>query len=313
MGEEVSSTARTRSSFAVSTLRLSRPRCSSTWVAVIRKRVVRKRMMPSPIGIATPTSCHSVVPARRADQEDADEDGQELEQLVDRVHEQHPRVEPAPLRVAGHRPFETVLTDLLGVRDRSCSSGAWGSRHVASPASAAVRRVRSATSRSATSLSIAEMTSGPAAEAVVTVTDASPSTRPTARLLEVDGLHPRHRRDPALAREPAGLGVHRVLGALPAVHLVAHERHPDDVDQRDDDVHRPRPDRHVEPVEDPGGDQDRQHPDGRDARAGGPEHRRLGGDAVDGVAQSGRRGRRGVRHHEDNPATSAWDHPAHGC
>ena len=60
IGEEVSSTARTRSSGAVSTLRPSSPRCSSICVGVIRKRVVRKRITPSATGIATPTSCHQL-------------------------------------------------------------------------------------------------------------------------------------------------------------------------------------------------------------------------------------------------------------
>ena len=58
IGVEVISTARTRSSRAVSTLRPIRPRCSSICVGVIRNVVVRNRMMPSAIGMATPKSCH---------------------------------------------------------------------------------------------------------------------------------------------------------------------------------------------------------------------------------------------------------------
>ena len=99
------------------------------------------------------------------------------------------------------------------------------SAHVASPASASVRRVRSSTSRSATGLSMALICSGPAADAVVTVTVGQPEQPVDPALLEVDGLHPRHRRDPPLPAQPAGLRVDGGVGALPAVDPVAHPRH----------------------------------------------------------------------------------------
>ena len=54
-----------------------------------------------------------------------------------------------------------------------------GCTHVASPASASVRRVRSSTNRSATGLSMSLIRSGPAAEAVVTVTNKSGEAVPT--------------------------------------------------------------------------------------------------------------------------------------
>ena len=173
-----------------------------------------------------------------AEHEDADQHREELHQLQHRVHEQHPRVEPAP----GHvRRTGAAAGASVGLERRVRLA------HVASPASASVRRVRSSTSRSATGLSIALIRSGPAAEAVVTVTDARPKARSIHALLEVDGLHPRHRRDPPLPAQPAGLRVDRRVGALPAVDPVAHLRHEPDVGARQHHQRRVDPPRHVEP------------------------------------------------------------------
>ena len=165
IGDDVSSTARTLSSWAVRTLRLSSPRWSSMCVAVIRNRVVRKRMTPRPIGIATPIACHSSPLAE---------------------------LPSTKMPISTGRNLISSLTGCTSSirasrRRHSASRGTGGADdflgrvgHVASPASASVRRVRSATSRSATSLSIALIVNGPAADAVVTVTEARPSTRPTA-------------------------------------------------------------------------------------------------------------------------------------
>ncbi len=71
--------------------------------------------------------------------------------------------------------------------------------------------------------------SGPAAEAVVTVTEARPSSwaigprcRSTVWTRLIGAIR-------ALLEQPAALGVDRVLGGLPPVHPVAPPRHDDDV------------------------------------------------------------------------------------
>ena len=123
--------------------------------------------------------------------------------------------------------------------------------HVASPSTASALIVSSSTSRRATSLSSPTISSAPAADAVVTVTVASPNSRAMRALDVVDGLDPRHRRDPALAGPPAGLGVDRGVGDLPAVDQVAPARHHGDVRrQRPGRQSDPRPPRHVEQVDD---------------------------------------------------------------
>src|SRR3954452_10075419 len=95
-----------------------------------------------------------------AEQEQGHEDGQRPEQLDERGDQQHPGVQALP-----------GLGHLLRL-----GRGNDGMRHVASPGAACAVAVRSATSASATTWSSPWMTSGPAADAVVTTTSASPSS-----------------------------------------------------------------------------------------------------------------------------------------
>ena len=138
--------------------------------------------------------------------------------------------------------------------------------HVASPASASVRRVRSSTSRSATGLSISVIVQRAGRRRGGHGHRREAEEAADRALLEVDGLHPRHGSDPSLPRQPAGLRVDGRVGALPAVDAVAHPRHPHDVGDRHDGVRRPHPDRHREPVEDPSEHQHHQ----QDQRAQSP-------------------------------------------
>ena len=110
--------------------------------------------------------------------------GQELDQLGDGVDQQHPGVEPLPV---DHRRRGRPL------RRRRAGPGGWGDRlahvpwsarcstaslaHVASPGTASARRASCSTSSRASVRSRAAISSAPAAEAVVTVTDASPNIR----------------------------------------------------------------------------------------------------------------------------------------
>ena len=145
----------------------------------------------------TPSSCHGSPPAAVPATTMHDQHRQEPDQLADRVDQQHPRVEPLPLGVPGE--------PVTGVT--------WRRPRRRPPSRSARRRAARATS-----LSRPTIASAPAADAVVTVTVASPNSRAMRALDVVDGLDPRHRRDPALPRPPAGLRVDRRVGDLPAVH-----------------------------------------------------------------------------------------------
>ena len=119
-----------------------------------------------------------------AGDEQADQHRQELDQLRDGVDQQHPGVEPLPVdhgrrgrplrrrygwaRGRGERLARvTVVRSLL---DRVLA-------HVASPGTASARRASRSTSSRASVLSRAAISSAPAADAVVTVTEASPNIR----------------------------------------------------------------------------------------------------------------------------------------
>ena len=109
------------------------------------------------------------------------------------------------------------------------------------PRTASALSVSSSTSRGRASWSSPAISSAPAAEAVVTRDRGQPE-QPRDRALDVvDGLDPRHRRDPALAGPPAGLGVDRGVGDLPAVHEVAPLRHHHDVRREDQRRAAPAP------------------------------------------------------------------------
>ena len=216
--------------------------------------------------MATPMSCHQLPVAVAAQHEDADHERQELHQLQDRVHEQHPRVEPAP-RAAARRPGgmpgrrrrrEGRVVQAASARSVSAAvSGGCSLTWRPRPRlryDGSGRRPAGRPPACRSSL----ICSGPAADAVVTVTEASPSSRPIA-LCSKSTVCTRDIGAIRRSRESQpGLGVDGRVGALPAVDPVAHPRHPDDVGDRDHGVHRPHPDRHVEPVEDLRCDQHRE-------------------------------------------------------
>ena len=148
----------------------------------------------------------------------AGDGGDEPADLADGVDEQHPGAQPPPLQLRREA-------------------------HVASPSTAAVTVVSSCTSRCAVASSSPLMCSGPAAEAVVTVTLVSPNScssgprwESTVWIREIGAI----RRSWV---EPAGLGVDRHRADLPAVHPVAPARHHGEVtggdqhgDQQGDDA-----------------------------------------------------------------------------
>ena len=177
--------------------------------------------------------------------DDRQQCGKEADQRLERVDEQHPGVEPAPA---------------VGVL-----------AHVASPVSATAAAVRASTSSWATGRSSPWMVTGPAADAVVMVTEARPEQLGDGAALEVDRLHPAERGDAALLPEPAALGVDRARRRLPTVHAVAPLRHGDGVggagdepDRADDPVRRARGGVVDEPPHDLPGEQHGEHDDGLD-------------------------------------------------
>ena len=148
-----------------------------------------------------------------------DQHRQEPDHLADRVHQQHPRVQPLPLGVAPH-----LRARLRRRVRRQVRLG-----HVASPSTASALRVSSSTSRRATSLSSPAISQCAGRRGGGHGHRGQPEQPRDRALGVVDGLDPRHRRDPALPRPPAGLGVDRGVGHLPAVHQVAPLRHDRDV------------------------------------------------------------------------------------
>ena len=158
------------------------------------------------------------------DDEDRQEGGERPYEGLDGMDQEHPLVEPLP------------LSPLLGTRRARRAGRRFG--HVASPFSATAAVVRLSTSCRATSRSspsILQRSGGRRRRHRHARQTEQLGDGPT---FEVNGLHPRERRDPALLVEPTGLRVDRVRSGLPTMHAVTPAGHGEDVGDRENEPGR---------------------------------------------------------------------------